>query len=281
MEVKCPRCRYRFDMHKSPGVTTLQCFCPRCGQPFSYDIDTPPASGDGYPKSGTPTSDVGKSSSVISPGHHGATRARGEATGDEDDVTIGRKEKKEPMRVHWQGAFMGESRGGLHPRRATAMPPTEKKHGCLHRLAVGVLCCVAVAFLTVRYCHSEKRYTVHDVNVSDGTRQQGEQNPVDDIQDDEQTADTVVAEQSAAEEEIPHWVEGTWHADTEYGGIDVTINGNTITETAGDETSRGTFRYRNNTLYCDFGDGETFEYRIDSDRQRIDAGCGIYMSKTC
>lgn len=160
------------------------------------------------------------------------------------------------------------------------MPPTEKKHGCLHRLAVGVLCCVAVVFLTVRYCYSEKHYVAHDVNVSDGIRQEGEQVPVDDIWDDEQTVDTVVTEQSASDEETPQWVEGLWHADTEYGGIDVVISGNTVTETAGGETSRGTFRYRNNTLYCDFGDGETFEYRIDSDRQRIDAGCGLYMSKT-
>ena len=268
MEVKCPRCRYRFDMRKSPGETTLQCFCPRCGQPFSYDLDAPPASGDG-----APTPDETMSSTAISSSHHGT------ATACENGVATGRKEK-EPAGSRWQDAFTGGSRGGLPPRGATAIPPTEKKHGCLHRLAVGLLCCVAVVFLAVRYCHSEKHYGAHDVNVSDGIHQQGEQVPVDDIQDDEQTADTVDAEQSASDEETPQWVEGLWHADTDYGGIDVAISGNTITETAGGETSRGTFRYRNNTLYCDFGDGETFEYRIDPDSQRIDAGRGIYMSKT-
>lgn len=42
MEVKCPRCRFRFDMPLTPGVNQLQCFCPRCGMPFSYDLTDAP-----------------------------------------------------------------------------------------------------------------------------------------------------------------------------------------------------------------------------------------------
>ena len=160
------------------------------------------------------------------------------------------------------------------------MPTTEKKHGCFHRFVVAVLSCVAIVFFAVRYCNSEKHYTVHDVNVSEGTPHQGEQEPVDDIQDDDQDADSTADESSSAEEEMPQWVEGSWHADTDYGGIDVTISGNTLSETDDGETSKGTFHYHNNTLYCDFGDGNTFEYRIDPDKRRIDAGHGIYMSKT-
>lgn len=160
------------------------------------------------------------------------------------------------------------------------MPPTEKKHGCLHRLVVVALSCFVVAFFAVRYCNSERHYTVHDVNVSDGTHPQGEQAPANDVQDDVQDADTTDAESAPSEEEMPEWVEGTWHADTDYGGIDVTISGNTIAETEGDETSKGTFHYSHNTLYCDFGDGQTFEYRLDPDKCRIDAGHSIYMDKT-
>lgn len=160
------------------------------------------------------------------------------------------------------------------------MPAKEKKHGCLHRFLVVVVSCMAIIFFAVRYCNSERHYTAQDVNVSDGTHHQRGQEPISDVPDDEAEADTIAAESSSAEEETPQWVEGSWHADTEYGGIDVTISGNTIAETEGDETSKGTFHYRGNTLYCDFGDGHTFEYRLDPDKHRIDAGQGIYMSKT-
>lgn len=144
---------------------------------------------------------------------------------------------------------------------------------------VAALCCGAIVFFAVRYCDSERHYTAQDIKVSDDNPHQRGQAPLDAIQDDEQDADTVIAEPSSTEEEMPQWVEGSWHADTDYGGIDVTISGNTIAETEGDETSKGTFYYRGNTLYCDFGDGETFKYRLDPDKHRIDAGRGIYMDK--
>lgn len=203
MEVKCPRCRYRFDMHKSPGVTMLQCFCPRCGQPFSYDIDTPPASGDGYPKSGTPTSDVGKSPSVIPPGHHGANRAREEATGDEDDVTTGRKEKKEPVRGHWQGAFMGESRGGYIPVGQQSCRQQRRSTDVCIVLRLG--CSVVLPWPFSPCATAIRRNTIPLMMLvcRTKTRQQGDQNPIDDIHDDEQTADTVVAVLSAAGEAPP------------------------------------------------------------------------------
>lgn len=159
------------------------------------------------------------------------------------------------------------------------MPQAEKKHGCLHRLVVVALSCFVVSFIAVRYCNSEKHYAAHDVQVSDDTHPRGGQAPINDVQDDGEDADTTAAEPSSSEEEMPEWVEGTWHADTDYGGIDVTISGNTIAETDGTETSKGTFHYSNNTLYCDFGDGQTFEYRVDPDKHCIDAGRGIYMAK--
>lgn len=193
-----------------------------------------------------------------------------------------RETARSGMAEHWQGAFGTPPRQGEPPRQGVAMPVKEKKHGCLHRFLVMVVSCLAIIFFAVRYCNSERHYTAHDVNVSDGTHHQRGQESVSDApDDDDEEADMIAAETSSAEEEqLPQWVEGSWHADTEYGGIDVTISGNTITETDGDETSKGTFHYRGNTLYCDFGDGQTFEYRLDPDKHRIDAGQGIYMSKT-
>ena len=39
MKVKCPKCRYRFDLADAPGMQELQCNCPRCGMPFTFAVD--------------------------------------------------------------------------------------------------------------------------------------------------------------------------------------------------------------------------------------------------
>lgn len=279
MEVKCPRCRYRFEMPQTPGVTTLQCFCPRCGQPFSYDLNRTEDSRDEAIMPGTHTS----GGSVVPPpvphNPYGAGPSHAYREGGDKAVAPRREETSRATAGRRQGVFGAPPHVGKPPRGAVVMPPTEKKHGCFHRLMVTALCCVAIVFLAVRYCDSERHYTAQDVNVSDDTSHQRGQAPLDAIQDEEQEADTATAEASSSDEELPSWVEGSWHADTDYGGIDVTISGNTIAETEGDETSKGTFHYRGNTLYCDFGDGETFTYRLDPDKHRIDAGRGVYMDK--
>jgi hypothetical protein len=80
-------------------------------------------------------------------------------------------------------------------------------------------------------------------------------------------------------EHAPEWIQGNWHVDTDYGGITLKIEGHQVAETTGGQTSYGTFRYHNHRLVCEFGDGSTFEYRLDPDRQMIDAGDGLLMQK--
>lgn len=36
MKVKCPKCRLRFEVPTDKGITEVQCYCPRCGTPFTY-----------------------------------------------------------------------------------------------------------------------------------------------------------------------------------------------------------------------------------------------------
>ena len=45
IELKCPKCRFKFVEHFHSGLTELSCVCPRCGTPFAYtlteqDLDT-------------------------------------------------------------------------------------------------------------------------------------------------------------------------------------------------------------------------------------------------
>ena len=38
MEIKCPKCRFRYDTPVSSGMTEVACVCPRCGTPFTYAV---------------------------------------------------------------------------------------------------------------------------------------------------------------------------------------------------------------------------------------------------
>ncbi|KGF34409.1 hypothetical protein HMPREF2137_08210 [Hoylesella buccalis DNF00853] len=78
----------------------------------------------------------------------------------------------------------------------------------------------------------------------------------------------------------PSWIQGTWTYGTDYGVIKLTINDKKITESIGDETVSGTFYYENRRLVCDFGDPNNITiYRLDTERQQIDAGNGMLMEK--
>ena len=39
IEVKCPKCRFRFDTEVHRGATEVTTACPRCGFPFSHILD--------------------------------------------------------------------------------------------------------------------------------------------------------------------------------------------------------------------------------------------------
>ena len=39
MEIKCPKCRYKFEETIAPGINEKACVCPRCGTPFIYKAE--------------------------------------------------------------------------------------------------------------------------------------------------------------------------------------------------------------------------------------------------
>ena len=38
LEVKCKRCRFRYEVEIGLGQKELDCVCPRCGTPFKYVV---------------------------------------------------------------------------------------------------------------------------------------------------------------------------------------------------------------------------------------------------
>lgn len=51
MEIKCPKCRFRYDEQIAPGIKEASCVCPRCGTPFMFKIEE---SGDEENRQTTP-----------------------------------------------------------------------------------------------------------------------------------------------------------------------------------------------------------------------------------
>lgn len=155
------------------------------------------------------------------------------------------------------------------------MPVKPEHTGCLMRILMIVVGIVAVIVIFQRQCSShDKSYTIKDV----GTVEQTEQADSNDEAQQVAAPDPQFDERVGAEK-APAWIQGNWYANTDYGGISVKIYGDNIAETTGDETSYGHYRYQNQYLFCDFGDGETFYYHLDMENQRIDAGHGILMKK--
>jgi hypothetical protein len=273
MNVKCPKCRLSFEVSASAGITELQCNCPRCGTPFTYRVDdeavfntvtSPP--GDGSPTD-TVGTDMSSSISAANP----ASDAAGSTAASASQVVP----PPVPPQVSAQATIPFTRTIPLRPGGgAGAVPPPlpRRSSGCLKYLLLTVGVILALFSFIVYQCGgSSKSYTTEDVTVIDAADSGAEAAPI-------AVADPAY-DANAHHGKAPRWIQGNWHVDTGYGGITVKIWGDNIAETSGGETSYGRFKYQNQRLYCDFGVGNMFIYRLDEDRKVIDAGNGLIMKK--
>ncbi len=273
MNVKCPKCRLSFEVSASPGITELQCNCPRCGTPFTYRVDDEATSNtetlapndDGH--TDTVSGDMSSSSSAASPASDAASSSAASASQVVPPPV--------PPHVSSQATIPFTRTIPLRPGGgAGAVPPpmSRKSSGCLKYLLLTVGVILALFSFIVYQCGgSSKSYTADDVTVIDAVDSGSEAAPM--------TVTDPAYDANAHHGRAPRWIQGNWHVDTEYGGISVKIWDDNIAETSGGETSYGRFKYQNQRLYCDFGDGNMFIYRLDEERKVIDAGNGLLMKK--
>lgn len=80
-------------------------------------------------------------------------------------------------------------------------------------------------------------------------------------------------------EPAPSWIQGKWIAHTELYDIEISISGDTITETEGGNSVSGSFVCKNQKLICSYGENNIFIYRLDANAHTIDCGDGIIMHK--
>lgn len=115
LEVKCPKCRLRYDADVPDKASTVTCVCPRCGTPFLFRIDRTPA-GDDLPASADETEDESEEDGV-------ALQSDGDPT---EDVL---------RREGWGDEFLRRQR---HERRRIASRRRRRRRRLLLVLSVAV-----------------------------------------------------------------------------------------------------------------------------------------------
>lgn len=276
MQVKCPKCRFRYDITAPSGMTEIACVCPRCGQPFTYLMEdaaneqTEPSTSDQDMDGEGVASDAKAAHTSTSTGTH----AVGEM-GTSTERPTGRSEN-----LDWQraDAYSAGAAGAYNkPMTGTGNEQIQKRGGFFRSCFFLFFVILLVLVLAVRSCWKSARTDRLDSSslADDNTEYRLDQ---------EHDSSSSHAEVDPFEEvhpgKAPSWIQGTWTYETEYGVIKLTVNGKKITESIGGKTVSGTFRYENRRLVCDFGDPDNITfYRLDTDRQQIDAGDGMLMEK--
>jgi len=255
IEVKCPKCRYRFQAESSAGENQIACVCPRCGTPFVYDIPEEQRTGMRLQEDvhATETKTVATTSATNeTQTQHADVKPR--------PIPSAKTTKQKPSSA----------------KRATRQPstnyrPTAKQHnGCLLKGCLLIFAfCGMILFFIVSGWWSNRYHSDENSIFSDVENQTEAQATTS--QTDETNPKPLPA---------PDWIQGVWTVNTNYyGTITLRIEGNHIEETTKGGISKGSFYYSKGQLNCDFGDKRTLVYRLDETQHRIDAGEGLLMRK--
>ncbi|MBR5656240.1 MAG: hypothetical protein IKW98_06100 [Prevotella sp.] len=272
MQVKCPKCRFRYDVPVTPGAKELACVCQRCGTPFTY-VMSEEEQESVHQQANAPVGDIVGSlqhkssnaqqstSSPMGGGQEGAYQRPSANT--QQPTTSNQRPTSNPYRTNY-----GSGQGGV------VMPP-RRKNGCMRNCFVIFLVLLTIAVFAVRMCISDRSYTSDDLDE--------ETEIVDNELISSNGRDQVEVKEGPdpfASDKAPKWLQGNWSVTTPHGVITTTIRGKHIVETSNGQSSHGTFYYKRGELRCDFGDGEESVRKVDESKQRIDAGEGAWMHKT-
>ena len=282
MEVRCPKCRLKFEVTATAGMKELLCVCPRCGNPFTYKVpadreqeDVPvaqtTATPDAQPVDAGPSSQVQEP--TLPPGWKNPTpftpspNQAGPIPPPYQPRSTQHSSLEEGKR---QASQIPPSSFGVEERK----PVSQRKNSgcCLKGCLIAAFVVLALLFFAFKSCDSDVVYHGNghvDSEEQDTTQQLGRE--IDQLSEDDFT--------KVHDEKAPDWIQGTWVVETDYGDITVKIHGKHISETSANKTIHGSYYYENQQLNCDYGDGSFFIYKVDVDGKRIDAGDGMYMHK--
>lgn len=280
MQVKCPKCRLRYDTSVPAGVQEVSCVCPRCGTPFTFltnedasdELDSSINSQSDGELQSSRSLDIEDINSVTD----------NVQINDENDhlsnpspiVKTGME--SESGKVKWENSPL-QQRQFNHQDHSKSLP--SRSIGCFGSCFISFLIILLIVVLGLRGClQSNHTKKINGASLS--------QTLIDIPESNKNTyGQQVSASKTDLFEEIhpgkvPSWIQGDWKFHTSYGDILLHITGNKITEAIDDKVANGNFYYKNKSLVCDFGDPKNIAtYRLDVNRQLIDAGNGMLMAK--
>jgi hypothetical protein len=283
MIVKCPKCRFRFDVTVSPGMRELQCNCPRCGVPFIHTITDEEAASVSRDNANSTTTRLSGAVPPRIPGSHPGTASTTTGTsaqgGSHQGYTSTSDGQNPPEPPKRGKVVSGYAIPPIPPSKALrsqsqpssmGTPPVRKNRRYrLSRLRPFLIGGIVLLLLAgaISHCVNVGEY---DSEVNEGTS----------VSTSDSTGSNIpIYNEKMGEQKVPEWVQGKWYYQTEYGGITVFIHGNKLSESSGGETLTGRFRYQNHVLYGNFGKGGKFNYRVLEDTHQIDCGNGMMMKK--
>lgn len=255
--VKCPKCRLTFNTPLQYGATSVDCVCPRCGMPFVHNI---PIETNGN------VDDIDDDNVYID--IMAQRRVETKASQIDNNILTDVEQEKNknfktdndtPTTLFTQRMLESGWKVRQSQRRTT-----------YKLIAFGIAVVALLLFFFIRGCSGkDKSYRAADIVITE----------TEDVDMNRVEAQPSYPYEKTDKENIPDWLQGTWSVNTDFGNITIKIKGNRITEKHGDKISSGMFYYTWSKLNCNFGDGKTFVYFLDEERQLIDAGDGLFMEK--
>ena len=225
-------------------MSEVACVCPRCGTPFTFavtDGDDRPVQ---QPENGETQPETQENERVkVPPIPQEANRRQ------ESQATSGGKQPSQTPPPFTSANPM--------PRSPYSADYKRKNNGCLRNcLLVFIVSFVVVVFF-VRNCNEEHSF---------GSEILQNKNEFYDDSADENRSETT----EFSGETPPHWLEGTWRAEMSFGVVNISIRGNQIRELLPDgEINRGTFFYRDDKIYCDFGEESLIMLKLNQKKHII------------
>lgn len=263
MEVKCPKCRYRFQIEQPSGVFSLSCVCVRCGTPFTHIVETADSLANG---NGSLANGGGTVGGQLPKSPLEDTSATGE--GREGQLNDSPNARRVPSAFGSQGNMEWSN---PYPNRrsshASIFPKRIGKSFLLRMLLIVAM--VAALLFVLRWCSRDDAYDYADVE----THRMSSTERIDTVR----PLPTMASRDRAVA--TPQWVFGTWRVRTQFGVVEIRLADVWIRETIDGETTHGKFFYTHGQINCIFNKCDTFVYRVDDKRQLIDAGDGVWMTK--
>lgn len=247
MEIKCPKCRFKFIDKIPSGLNEYSCVCPRCGTPFTFNLNTEK---ENISSRHTLPYDFQEVIPLINKEYGNNNLASQQKT----------SQQKTAQNKHVVGIRFSEN-----------IQTDRNNDKYLRRLVVAF--CVSVIPVAILLLFTLTR-CVRNPEISGVTG-----NPTDHIQEIDTSSVYTDVPSHVYERPVPQWVKGVWKGEAQLFTITLEISDTQITETSGEKKSHGIYQYSNGRLYCKFPENSTYTYIVNEDTHTISAGEGILLYK--